>query len=69
VGEGPGDDTLGDAMGGAVAADVAEAGSVCGPTSAAHAVARRATTTANRQPRIRRSIVLTGSARIRFGAL
>jgi N-methylhydantoinase B/oxoprolinase/acetone carboxylase alpha subunit len=53
----------------ALAVDVAEAGSVLDPTSPAHAVARRATTTAIRRLRICRSVVLTGSARIRFGAL
>jgi hypothetical protein len=53
----------------AVAAGVADAGSVCDPTLPAHAVARRATTTAIRRPRICPSVVLTLFARIRFGAL
>ncbi|MDP9252660.1 MAG: hypothetical protein M3O80_06610 [Chloroflexota bacterium] len=71
MGEGPGGGTVGDAMGraDAVAGDGADAGSICDPTSLAHAAAKRATTTAIRRPRICRSVVLTGFARIRFGAL
>jgi hypothetical protein len=71
AGEGPGGETVGDATGraDAVACDVADAGSVRDPTSPVHAVTKRATTRAIRRPRIRPSVMLTGSARIRFGAL